>query len=105
VAFNQVLAQECAQYSRCRWDSWAVYNYRFSASQVSTLDFPSQPERPGGPGPGRLGRLLVAQHLTRHTPRCSAWAQVLEQSTVLHQMLTRSRDGTRSWEAACRTFK
>ena len=38
-AFNQILADICAQYSRCRWDGGAVYNYRFSASQVSTLDF------------------------------------------------------------------
>jgi lysophospholipase L1-like esterase len=38
-AFNQILAQECAKYPRCRWDNKAVYNYRFSASQVSTLDF------------------------------------------------------------------
>jgi lysophospholipase L1-like esterase len=39
AAFNQVLADVCAQYSRCRWDNKAVYNYSFSASQVSTLDF------------------------------------------------------------------
>src|SRR5215217_5011097 len=38
-AFNQILAQECAKYPRCRWDNKAVYNYRFSASQVSSLDF------------------------------------------------------------------
>jgi lysophospholipase L1-like esterase len=38
-AFNQVLAEECAKYPRCRWDNWAVYHYQFSASQVSTLDF------------------------------------------------------------------
>jgi lysophospholipase L1-like esterase len=38
-AFNQILAEECAKYTRCRWDGGAVYNYRFSASQVSTLDF------------------------------------------------------------------
>jgi lysophospholipase L1-like esterase len=38
-AFNQILAEVCAQYPRCRWDGGAVYNYRFSASQVSTLDF------------------------------------------------------------------
>jgi lysophospholipase L1-like esterase len=38
-AFNQILAQECAKYTRCRWDNEAVYNYQFSASQVSTLDF------------------------------------------------------------------
>src|SRR5215211_3728545 len=38
-AFNQILAEECAKYSRCRWDNWAVYNLQFSASQVSTLDY------------------------------------------------------------------
>jgi lysophospholipase L1-like esterase len=38
-AFNQILADICAQYSRCRWDGGAVYHYRFSASQVSSLDF------------------------------------------------------------------
>jgi hypothetical protein len=39
VAFNQILADGCRVYARCRWDNWAVYNYQFSASQVSTLDF------------------------------------------------------------------
>jgi lysophospholipase L1-like esterase len=39
LVFNQILADVCAQYPRCRWDGGAVYNYRFSASQVSTLDF------------------------------------------------------------------
>src|SRR5215216_3518113 len=34
VAFNQILAEVCAQYARCRWDGGAVYNYQFS-----TLDF------------------------------------------------------------------
>jgi lysophospholipase L1-like esterase len=38
-AFNQILADVCAQYSHCRWDNKAVYHYRFSASQVSSLDF------------------------------------------------------------------
>jgi lysophospholipase L1-like esterase len=38
-AFNQILADGCAAYARCRWDNWAVYTYQFSASQVSTLDF------------------------------------------------------------------
>jgi lysophospholipase L1-like esterase len=38
-AFNRILADVCAQYSRCRWDGGAVYNYQFTASQVSTLDF------------------------------------------------------------------
>ena len=38
-AFNQILADVCGGYVRCRWDQGAVYNYQFSASQVSTLDF------------------------------------------------------------------
>ena len=39
LAFNQILAQACAQYSQCRWDGNAVNDYQFSASQVSTLDY------------------------------------------------------------------
>jgi len=39
-AFNQVLADVCAQYgSVCRFDDYAVYNYAFTASQVSKLDY------------------------------------------------------------------
>ena len=38
-AFNQILADVCARYPRCRWDDKAVYHYQFSASQVSALDF------------------------------------------------------------------
>jgi lysophospholipase L1-like esterase len=40
VAFNQILAEGCHQYGDiCRWDGGATYNYKFSASQVSILDF------------------------------------------------------------------
>ena len=39
VAFNTVLAQECAAYANCRFDRNAVYNYAFSKSQVSKLDY------------------------------------------------------------------
>jgi hypothetical protein len=39
MAFNQILAEGCAAYTRCRWDDLAVYHYQFSASQVSTLDY------------------------------------------------------------------
>ena len=39
-AFNQVLAEVCGQYATiCRFDDYAVFNYSFSASQVSTLDY------------------------------------------------------------------
>jgi lysophospholipase L1-like esterase len=40
AAFNQLLADTCRQYgANCRWDGGATYNYKFSASQVSVLDF------------------------------------------------------------------
>jgi lysophospholipase L1-like esterase len=39
AAFNQILASACGNYANCRWDNNATYNYKFSASQVSTLDF------------------------------------------------------------------
>jgi lysophospholipase L1-like esterase len=38
-AYNGVLAQICGQYSNCLFDGFAVFNYRFSASQVSKLDY------------------------------------------------------------------
>jgi lysophospholipase L1-like esterase len=37
--FNQALAETCGRYANCRWDDGATYNYRFSPSQVSVLDF------------------------------------------------------------------
>jgi hypothetical protein len=40
VAFNQILAEGCHQYgANCRWDGGGTYNYKFSASQSSVLDF------------------------------------------------------------------
>jgi lysophospholipase L1-like esterase len=39
VAFNSVLAQECAAYANCRFDQNAVYSYAFTKSQVSKLDY------------------------------------------------------------------
>lgn len=38
-AFNQVLAEICAQYAFCRFDDLAVFDYPFSASHVSKLDY------------------------------------------------------------------
>jgi lysophospholipase L1-like esterase len=55
-AFNQVLAETCAKYARCRWDGLAVYNYQFSASQVSTLDY----FHPGPSGQAALARITWA---------------------------------------------
>jgi lysophospholipase L1-like esterase len=38
-AFNQVLSDVCGQYAFCRFDGNAVFNYPFSAGQVSRLDY------------------------------------------------------------------
>jgi lysophospholipase L1-like esterase len=36
---NQVLAEVCGQYLFCRFDDLAVFNYRFTAGQVTKLDY------------------------------------------------------------------
>ena len=43
-ADNAVLGQVCGQYANCRWDGGATFDYQFSPSDVSTLDYfhPSQ---------------------------------------------------------------
>ena len=38
-AFNDVLAQGCARFSNCRFDDYAVFNFQFTRSNVSKLDF------------------------------------------------------------------
>jgi lysophospholipase L1-like esterase len=38
-AFNAVLADVCGQYTFCRFDDNAVFNYAFTAAQVSKLDY------------------------------------------------------------------
>jgi lysophospholipase L1-like esterase len=38
-AFNQVLAEVCAQYVMCRFDNFAVFNYPFAAAHVTRLDY------------------------------------------------------------------
>jgi lysophospholipase L1-like esterase len=38
-AFNQVLAEVCAQYVMCRFDDNAVFNYPFTTGHVSRLDY------------------------------------------------------------------
>jgi lysophospholipase L1-like esterase len=39
IAFNGVLAEECAAYARCRFDGGAVFNFQFVTSDVSKLDY------------------------------------------------------------------
>jgi lysophospholipase L1-like esterase len=57
-AFNQILADTCAAYARCRWDGGAIYSYKFSASQISNLDYfhPSLSGPPIPRGPRRTSR-------------------------------------------------
>lgn len=38
-AFNAIIADVCASHANCRSDGNAVYNYQFSASDVSRLDY------------------------------------------------------------------
>jgi lysophospholipase L1-like esterase len=38
-SFNQILADVCGQHTFCRFDNNAVFNYAFSSSQVSKLDY------------------------------------------------------------------
>jgi lysophospholipase L1-like esterase len=38
-AYNKILETVCGQYVNCLFDGYAVFNYRFSTSQVSTLDY------------------------------------------------------------------
>lgn len=39
LAFNRILAQACFRYENCRWDNNAVYDFKFSATDVSELDY------------------------------------------------------------------
>ncbi|HEY0493947.1 MAG TPA: GDSL-type esterase/lipase family protein, partial [Candidatus Dormibacteraeota bacterium] len=39
AADNQALATVCAQVANCRWDNYAGYNFKFPASDVSTIDY------------------------------------------------------------------
>jgi lysophospholipase L1-like esterase len=44
--YNDALAAVCGGYANCRFDGYAVFNYPFAASQVSTLDY-FHPNRSG----------------------------------------------------------
>jgi lysophospholipase L1-like esterase len=39
VAFNNVLADVCSQYSQCRFDNFAAFTTQFTTSDVSTRDY------------------------------------------------------------------
>jgi lysophospholipase L1-like esterase len=46
IAFNTVLREECLTFTRCRFDNNAVFNYPFTRTHVSTLDY-FHPNLPG----------------------------------------------------------
>ncbi len=39
IEYNRVLRRVCAEYVQCRYDGDAVFNFRFTASDVSTVDY------------------------------------------------------------------
>ena len=39
AADNKALAAACAAHARCRWDSYAGFNFAYSASDISGLDY------------------------------------------------------------------
>ena len=60
-AFNQILVVCQVHPLPLGW--WGGLQLPVQRQPGQYPDFPSQPERPGGPGPGHLGRVLVAQQL------------------------------------------
>jgi lysophospholipase L1-like esterase len=46
AADNQALQQVCAGFVNCRWDNYAGYNFKFPASDISTIDY-FHPNRQG----------------------------------------------------------
>ena len=36
---NTALANVCAQFVNCKWDNLATFNYKFTTSDVSTIDY------------------------------------------------------------------
>ncbi|NSC21586.1 SGNH/GDSL hydrolase family protein [Streptomyces albus subsp. chlorinus] len=57
VAYNTVLRQECAKDLRCRYDNGAVFNYRFTAAELSNWDW----FHPSQEGQRSLARLAYAR--------------------------------------------
>jgi lysophospholipase L1-like esterase len=39
LAYNRILARACSRYRNCRWDNNAVFDFKFSAGDVSVLDY------------------------------------------------------------------
>lgn len=67
LAFNRILAQACSQYTNCRWDNNAVYNFKFTASHVSDVDY----FHPSLEGQARLADVTWQASWWTNTPTAS----------------------------------
>ncbi|MFJ9075780.1 SGNH/GDSL hydrolase family protein [Streptomyces sp. NPDC102278] len=65
VEYNEVLREVCAKDSLCRYDGGAVFQYPFSAKQLSRWDF----FHPGKNGQARLAELAHRQVTAAEPPR------------------------------------
>ncbi|MER5774672.1 SGNH/GDSL hydrolase family protein [Streptomyces sp. NPDC002039] len=65
VEYNEVLREVCAKDPLCRYDGGAVFQYPFSAEQLSRWDF----FHPGKNGQARLAELAHRQVTTARPPR------------------------------------
>jgi hypothetical protein len=54
IAYNTVLKDVCGQYPKCRYDGGAVFDYAFTAGQLSQWDW----FRPSPQGQAQLARIL-----------------------------------------------
>ncbi|MGP3976967.1 SGNH/GDSL hydrolase family protein [Streptomyces sp. 8N114] len=61
VAYNAVLKQECAKDLRCRYDNGAVFNYRFTGTELSNWDW----FHPSKEGQRSLAELAYGQIIAR----------------------------------------
>ena len=86
IDFNSVLAQECAQYTQCRFDNNAGFNTQFQPIHVSTLDYFH---------PSLVGQALAASvtwaatyDFSAQTPDppdvSGSWAAVYSTSALVH---------------------
>jgi lysophospholipase L1-like esterase len=64
VAYNGVLAEECARFLRCRYDGGAVFRYRFTEKELSRWDW----FHPGKAGQRRLAELAYRGVTARRAP-------------------------------------
>jgi lysophospholipase L1-like esterase len=68
-ADNAILGQVCGQFSNCRWDGGATFDYPFSPSDVSTLDY----FHPSQSGQAVLAGLTWAKSWWPSTPARGYW--------------------------------